>query len=187
MPDGSVVDIPAIVGPRGVGIKSAIMDEAGELTITYTDGRAANIGNIKGETPVKGEDYWTEEDKAEILSDDTFLSKVEFWKPNTEYKVGQDVIAECYFDAYKATVTVMLSCKKDHISSDAPYLNATNDFYECWDSAGMTSAWSFRAVADANSKPIHETYATKNELGDIETALDSIIAIQNQLIGGGSV
>ena len=28
---------------------------------------------------------------------------------------------------------------------------------------------------------------TDNKIGDIETALDSIIAIQNELIGGGSV
>lgn len=32
-----------------------------------------------------------------------------------------------------------------------------------------------------------KTYATKEELGDIETALDSIIAMQNELIGGESV
>ena len=32
-----------------------------------------------------------------------------------------------------------------------------------------------------------DTYATKAEVGDIETALDSIIAIQKGLIGGGNV
>ena len=69
MPDGSIANIPAVVGPRGVGIKSAVMDEAGELKITYTDGRVANIGNIKGPAPVKGTDYWTEEDKAEIKTE----------------------------------------------------------------------------------------------------------------------
>lgn len=69
MPDGSVANIPAVVGPRGVGIKSAVMDEAGELKITYTDGRVVNIGNVKGPAPVKGEDYWTEEDKAEIKAE----------------------------------------------------------------------------------------------------------------------
>ena len=30
-------------------------------------------------------------------------------------------------------------------------------------------------------------YATKDDLGDIETALDTIITIQNELIGGGNV
>lgn len=43
-------------------------------------------------------------------------------------------------------------------------------------------------VADTDSQGFrfHEYYATKRELGDIETALDSIIAIQNSLIGGDS-
>ena len=31
---------------------------------------------------------------------------------------------------------------------------------------------------------VHMTYATKEEMGDIDTALDSILAIQNELIGG---
>ena len=41
-----------------------------------------------------------------------------------------------------------------------------------------------RAERDANYNVITDTYATKAEVGDIETALDSIIAIQNGLIGG---
>lgn len=37
-----------------------------------------------------------------------------------------------------------------------------------------------------NFKIIDEKVASKKDLGDIETALDSIIAIQETLIGGGS-
>ena len=40
------------------------------------------------------------------------------------------------------------------------------------------------AYRDMFNNPIHETYATKGEVGDINTALDSILAIQNTLIGG---
>lgn len=40
------------------------------------------------------------------------------------------------------------------------------------------------AYRDMFNNPIHETYATKGEVGDINTALDSILAIQNSLIGG---
>ena len=37
-----------------------------------------------------------------------------------------------------------------------------------------------------NFKIIDEKVASKEDLGDIETALDSIIAIQETLMGGGS-
>ena len=40
------------------------------------------------------------------------------------------------------------------------------------------------AVMDTQNRFITDTYATKDEVGDIESALDSIIAIQNLLIGG---
>lgn len=43
-----------------------------------------------------------------------------------------------------------------------------------------------RATMDDKYNLITETYATKAEVGDIETALDSIISIQNELIGGGA-
>jgi hypothetical protein len=47
---------------------------------------------------------------------------------------------------------------------------------------------SATAAGDELGRSIHETYATKAEvseqMGDIETALDGIIAIQNALIGG---
>lgn len=50
-----------------------------------------------------------------------------------------------------------------------------------------TAQNSAKAETDWNNNVIHTTYATKAEVGDIETALDNIIAIQNTLIGGGSV
>ena len=41
------------------------------------------------------------------------------------------------------------------------------------------------ATGDGSGNIITSTYATKAEVGNIETALDGIIAIQNTLIGGG--
>jgi len=38
----------------------------GELILTVDEDTSFNIGNVKGEKPLKGTDYWTEEDKAEI-------------------------------------------------------------------------------------------------------------------------
>lgn len=50
MPDGSFQDIPAIVGPKG---------EIGPVGPAGADGY----------TPIKGTDYWTESDKAEIVQE----------------------------------------------------------------------------------------------------------------------
>ncbi len=44
---------------------------AGRLLITLSDGREIDAGYVKGEdgdTPQKGIDYWTEEDKAEMVA-----------------------------------------------------------------------------------------------------------------------
>lgn len=46
---------------------------------------------------------------------------------------------------------------------------------------------AYKADADGFGNLIHTTYATKAEVGDIETALDGIIAIQNTLMGGDGV
>lgn len=110
--------------------------------------------------------------------------KIEFWKPNTEYKAGQSVISNFWHADFGLFITVAFECIKDHTSPDVSYINEVEDFNKYW---GYLVMNSYQAVADANNNPIHETYATKGELGNIETALDNIIAIQNQLIGGGSV
>lgn len=41
-----------------------------------------------------------------------------------------------------------------------------------------------KAAMDEKGNFIHETYATKAEVGEIDTALDAILEIQNSLIGG---
>jgi hypothetical protein len=63
-------------GEDGVGIKNLYMDESpyGEywLFVDYTDGTTYSYSIPKpqdGKTPIKGVDYWTEEDKAEIIAE----------------------------------------------------------------------------------------------------------------------
>lgn len=59
-------------GEQGIGIISSEIDTNGELVLTYSDGSTANVGAVigaKGDTPVKGIDYWTNADKAEIMGD----------------------------------------------------------------------------------------------------------------------
>ena len=43
-------------GPAGLGIASAVINDNGELVITYTDGTSANLGNVIGEKGEAGED-----------------------------------------------------------------------------------------------------------------------------------
>lgn len=57
------------------------IDDNGDLIITYISGYVRNLGSVKGEkgekgetgadgyTPVKGKDYWTDEDKSEIIQE----------------------------------------------------------------------------------------------------------------------
>lgn len=49
----------AIVEQTDTGAKITITDKNGTTTATITDGK----------TPVKGTDYWTEDDKQEIVND----------------------------------------------------------------------------------------------------------------------
>lgn len=63
-------------GNDGIGVSSSIINNNGELIITYTDGHTENLGVVVGSkgdtgangyTPIKGTDYFTEADKQEIV------------------------------------------------------------------------------------------------------------------------
>lgn len=170
-------------------------------------------------------------------------NKIEKWQPDTEYVVGDIVLADVSIE--DLIVTMYMRCKKNHISPSEEYPSDTNNFSEFWSYSPLRSYTSESAIKDANGNIIHDTYANKkyvddaiegiqipegggivdqtfkpesenaqsgvaisNELnnrfrqyytndevdekfalafGKIETALDNIIAIQNSLIGGGSV
>ena len=112
---------------------------------------------------------------------------IQIWQPNTEYKVGDVVIANLeevlvfednlYFP--EPSRTIIAKCIGPH-KSTTPFSLVNNTFGEnVWEILQETKAYY-----DALGRGIHNTYATKDEVGNIETALDNIIAIQNQLIGG---
>ena len=117
-------------------------------------------------------------------------NKIEFWKPNTEYKVGDTIIGiikqSISFGGrtYEVQCIDRMICKENHISSGSltPYESS-----QYWDDVSLSVLMARASYLDSKGNPIVETYATKEEVGNIETALDSIIAIQENLIGGGSV
>lgn len=112
--------------------------------------------------------------------------KLAKWQPNTEYKVG-DVVVGKLFMGY-SEVTNILVCKKVHTSGAEMMDTVTAVDY--WTFEQVVAESSNSAVTDGIGNIITDTYATKEELntaiGDIETALDGIIAIQNELIGGNT-
>lgn len=62
LPDGTVIDIPAIMGAPGKDGKTPVKG------VDYTDGKDGKDGK-DGYTPVKGTDYWTEDEKTEIINE----------------------------------------------------------------------------------------------------------------------
>ena len=57
----------------------------------------------------------------------------------------------------------------------------------CSTGTGNITDESIEEIKKEIINKLDEHYATKEEVGNIETVLDSIIAIQNSLIGGESV
>lgn len=81
--DGNEINVGRVVGQDGedgVSVTSAEVDVHGELQITLSNGQKIDAGYVMGEdghTPVKGTDYWTDEDKEEVVAD--VLSALPTW------------------------------------------------------------------------------------------------------------
>ena len=110
---------------------------------------------------------------------------IRLWQPNTEYKVDDVVIGDISFDGFYYFQAILF-CKRNHTSENELHEDMRLNLYEDVRSGmwGVKPFISREAECDKEGNFIHETYATKKEVGNIETALDGIIAIQNQLIGG---
>ena len=73
--------------------------------------------------------------------------------------------------------------KKTHNGWQKEIVDSTEYDGQHWDSVGV-SLWTFsNHVVECAEK----FFDIENNIGDIDTALDSILAIQNTLIGGDSV
>lgn len=120
--------------------------------------------------------------------DDGLLPKLEIWQSNTLYKQGAVVLAQLWHDE-ETRESVVLYCIKDTTETNISYPNEAKEFGKCWTAFDIVANFAnsaLSAVRDTNGNLIPEHYATKKELGDIETALDSIIAIQEGTTGGGN-
>ena len=115
--------------------------------------------------------------------DEAVKNRLELWRPNIEYKRGDTVLLNVYEheDAYYTGeyVTQFATCIQDHIS-DAGQL-VQEYITEFWD---IDNPEYINAHRDSQGHIIPEYYATKSEIGDIETALLEIEAMADSLIGG---
>lgn len=113
------------------------------------------------------------------------------WRPNTEYKVG-DVVKFVYLpnpeeeevtgEKVPYPVEVMFVCKEEHISGDTYENDISSDKWEeLWSRASMSSLYLTTSVGGTISGD--KVKEAIDQIGDIESALDSIIAIQNKLMG----
>lgn len=99
------------------------------------------------------------------------LSKIELWKPNTHYKVGDVVLGKWALDkGYFFEADVLATCKKEHTTSlMGTYLNAEDP--TLWrDIQELTVDKAVNAENDMFGNQISSTYATKEALNNIISA-----------------
>lgn len=79
-------------------IKSATVSDDGDLVIETSDGSTYDAGNVKGDKPTKGIDYWTPEDQRELAEQAAELVEIPIAtteavgtiKPSTDFDIAAD-------------------------------------------------------------------------------------------------
>lgn len=148
---------------------------------------ALNTQIISGETTVGRalQDLNGNDITLTYATKESVIPKISLWQPNTYYEVGSVVLDRDIENCFIIGV-----CKVAHVSgSNGSYdVSASGN----WDTlnlqvqyarASTYSTYADNAHSDGNGNDIGTTYATKEEVGDISTALDNIIAIDNALLG----
>lgn len=142
---------------------------AGDGTIEYAwhtavfSGISVSTGILN--TEIIAEEYADilEQWKAEILAQagtGGTGKPLKEWKTDTKYKKGDMCISEKLFKGYPKTI--LMICKLDHISSGVDEPDNLNTYWDYYTISARNS------VADMLNRVIHETYATKDELENIE-------------------
>ena len=91
--------------------------------------------------------------------------KLELWQPNTEYKVGDVVVAQTVLG--NGLANVILTCIENHTSSNS------SDYMEFISKWTLTPINSYQAINDASGNDIVETYATRTYVANtINSAID---------------
>lgn len=153
---------------------------------------------VDGYTPQKGVDYWTDADKAEIKSDvATFVVNVTIGEDGTvtadkngleivqAYNEGRNIIAVAGNAVCSLTMIIPAS-------NEVWFTNINREFQMTLWCMGDSWGYSTNSLAYTYQTDALNTQITNNSnrittletnVGDVETALDNIIAIQNNLMG----
>ena len=84
---------------------------------------------------------------------------IQYWQPNTEYKIGDVCLAGCMVDDWP--VHAICACIEEHTSD---YDNAPTNFEQkVWNKVYVSAGQSYE---DVLGNVIHTTYATKEELAE---------------------
>ena len=117
-------------------------------------------------------------------------SNIKLFQSGNKYNVGDIVIAERYVDGVEFAVTGLFKSKQTFVASGSEFDEDVIDVY--WKQLSLIRAdKSYQAYVNGMDEDldsfVNASYVNNridNALGDIETALDNVIAIQNSLIGG---
>ena len=137
--------------------------------------RSGNISvSLDGVTKTIWSEWQTYATKEEIANtgggDISVGNNIAIWKSNTAYEVGDVVLILNPF----LGATIIGTCKLSHTSSHLSNLMENIDSY--WDYEEINANKASSAMYDDEGRLIRTTYATKKEIGDIETSLENIIA-----------
>ena len=133
-----------------------------------------------GHTPEKGIDYYTRAEKQELVAQVSEKLSEQLISPKYVYEFSNGMQLAALGDG--VTIQKINSEGETVWASELVYADFTDG-----KRAEIRADRAELANRDRERRDIVETYATKEEVGNIETALDGVIAIQNALIGGDSV
>ena len=103
-------------------------------------------------------------------------SEITVWQPNTYYKEG-DIVLSQYTDLEKnKTFMVLMECIVEHQSTNIGLPGLTDVQY--WQVTRIVADEAYKATYDILKNPIHTTYATKKELGDINSILETLVEVE---------
>ena len=114
-------------------------------------------------------------DKGEPGETPSLDGVIQYWQPNTEYKVGDVCLAGCMVDDWP--VHAICACIEEHTSD---YDNAPTNFEQkVWNKVYVSAGQSYE---DVLGNVIHTTYATKEEivgtLGTINEVLATLVEVE---------
>ena len=153
------------------------------LRIRKPDGSIVEIASLPGKkgedghTPQKGVDYFTEEEVAEFTASAKEYTD-EKTAPATDNTYGT---VKCWSDATAASISTGIYMDANGMLRFVPASEAAID--------GKSNP--FAPIVPANLEYAVKSvgdgyYALASDVGDVEAALDSILAMQESLIGGGA-